>query len=118
MAFIIKDVNVKSLFRSVVFLLASDWTTSTNRRTLSSHRLTHADVLCHRCMLQKYSGGEGSVQLVFTAEPWQQFKIALPAGIYGSMHTNTHTNTLFQTLNFCQLKVVKLFKITHVHRVN
>lgn len=64
MVFRIKDVNLKSfqnrIFleqflhkslipnRSVVSMLASDSTTSTNRRTVLSRHLTHADVLLFR----------------------------------------------------------------------
>lgn len=63
----------------------------------------------------KYSGGGGGVQLVFTAEPWQQSKVALPAGIYGSVHASAHASALFQTLNSGRLKIVKLSEINHVH---
>lgn len=62
MAFKIKDVNVKSFQileqfhhkalipnSSVVSMLASDATTSTNGRALLSRRLTHADVLFFKC---------------------------------------------------------------------
>lgn len=62
MAFKIKDVNLKSFQileqfhhkdlipnSSVLSMLASDATTSTNRRTLLSRRLKHADVLFFKC---------------------------------------------------------------------
>lgn len=61
MAFRIKDGNLKSIQireqfhhksfipnRSVVSMLASDSTTSTNRRTVLSRHLAHADVRCFR----------------------------------------------------------------------